>query len=347
MSFLWRWIKRLLIALLVAVVGLLSPVVINETMCRPSGEFVAHQAEIDPKHHRAETRTLMTYPEWHIVHAYEDYGQVLKTGDPHEFSFFKAISGYWSLLCQLTKASGALGEVDKETKQLVYVIGVSFTAELLLKALYEETIGRIVIVIRGSNRVALDDLSAQHAAEYAQFLQQVPWYKWDFSADVAALSAANSGGFRNQERQKALGLEYRAKAAYAKLIAQAVAQVGSDDLTLRMIVRGEDISSFEGVSVIRETDAALEIETIRYRALTRLMNDMALSGVNFLEIAGNDDIMFTAISKNAAEPAAIYSSPRQGFGDTRHLFLVKVTDLAEVLRNLDSKGMKLEHIHDY
>lgn len=344
---LWRWTKRLVVLLVTGVIGLLAPVAYTETMCRPSGDDVAYTAQISPEHHRAETRTLMTYPEWHIVHAYEDYGQVLKTGDPHDYGFFEAIRGYWASLCRLSRESGPLGEVDGATKQLVYVIGVSFTAELLFKAAYEETVGRLFVALRGEGRTALDDLSAQQAADYAAFLQQVPWYKWDFPADAAALSAANTGGLRNQERDLALGLEYRAKSAYAKVIENAVSQVGPDALTLRMIVQGDGLDAFEDVVVMGDKETGLEIETIRYRALTHLLSDMARAKVDFIEIAGNDDIMFTAISDNAIEEGAIFSAPRQGFTSHRHLFLVKVTALAERLRGLDNSGLRLEHIHDY
>ena len=97
---LWRWLKRFVLLALVVVLGLLSPVAYVEGMCRGAaapGE--AYRALIAPEHHRAETRTLMTYPEWDIVHAYEDYAEVIAAGDPHEFGFFSAIGGFWSSLC--------------------------------------------------------------------------------------------------------------------------------------------------------------------------------------------------------------------------------------------------------
>ena len=40
---------------------------------------------LDAEWQRAESRTLTTYPEWHIVHAYDDYARVITDGDPHEF----------------------------------------------------------------------------------------------------------------------------------------------------------------------------------------------------------------------------------------------------------------------
>lgn len=350
MRVLWRWLKRSLLVVVLLIIGLLAPVAYVETACRPSGTPEVYEAILAPEHHRPETRTLLTYPEWDIVHAYDDYGRVLATGDPHDFQFLKSISGFWGSLCALSKASGPHGEIDFGTKQMVYVIGVSFTAELLMKATYEETIGRLFTILRGETRAPLDDLSAQQAADYAIFLQQVPWYKWDFAGDRVALSEAVTTALRDRERNIALGLEYGAKAAYAGVIADAVSQVGPDALTLRMIVRTpntETVAGFEGVIVVGREDDFIDLETIRYRALTNLMGEMAQAGIDFIEIAGNDEIMLTVLSSDSAHPDAIYSRARQGSDDYRHLLLIPVSRIAETLRNFDESEIRLEHIHDY
>ena len=171
MKALFRWIKRLVLLALVLILALLSPVAYVEVMCRPQGASVAHDPAVGPDWQRPEGRTLLTYPEWHIVHAYADYAEVIRTGDPHDFGFFSSITDFWSSTCALSKASGPHGGFPWETKQMVYVIGVSFTAELALKAGYEETLGRLFTLLRGQTRAPLDDLSAGQAADYATFLQ--------------------------------------------------------------------------------------------------------------------------------------------------------------------------------
>jgi hypothetical protein len=342
--------KRLggLVLLLVAI--LLVPIGYVELACRPSAAKVAYQPILPPEHHRPEGRTVLTYPEWHIVHAYDDYAKVIRDGDPHDYRYLSSIAGFWTSLCSLSQASGPYGGFPTEFKSTVYTIGVSFSFELLAKALYEETLGRAATWIRGRDPSPLDDLSAQQATRYSEFLQQVPWYRWDFASDAAALSAAASGTFRDRERRFALGLEYGAKARYATLIAAAVANAAPDALRLRMIVRGLDattLSAFESVQVIAERDQGIEIETPRYRALTRLLYEMAQAGGEFVEIAGNDNILFTATSDDTQLDGALYSFARQGYGDTRHLILLPVSDLGGTLRGLDKRNLRLEHIHDY
>jgi hypothetical protein len=348
------WLVRLGLVGVVLIAGLLSPVAYNELACIPQAKPETYEPILPPEHRRHESRTLMTYPEWHIVHAYDDYAQVISAGDPHAFGYMQAIGGFWSSLCALSYESAEHGGFTAESKQTIYVIGVSFTAELLAKAAYEETLGRLAAWWRGPERAPLDDLSADQARAYAQFLQQVPWYKWDFEGDRDDLATNATDSLRDRERRFALGLEYVAKAAYAKAIEGAVAQVGADALTLRMIVTGiseEALRAMGTVEVIGPVKGGLEIETPRYRELTHILQQMAEAGAEFVEIAGNDQIMITALSQTDDVDGAVHSFARQGYGDSRHLIMVNVTDLAERLRQMEAAEgvgrLRLEHIHDY
>ncbi|MGC1497068.1 MAG: hypothetical protein WA790_14755 [Sulfitobacter sp.] len=345
-----KWLLRIVIAVVMLGVALLLPVAWVEFACRGDATGDEYEAILPPEYHRAEARTLLTYPEWHIVHAYDDYAQVIDDNDPHDFGYLRAIRTYWSSLCALKKQAASHGGMDIETKQLVYVIGVSFSVELVFKAAYEESIGRITTWVRGAEHSPLDVLSAEQAKAYATFLQQVPWYKWDFKGDIAALDMAKSQSLRDRERRFALGGEFAAKSAYAGVIEGAVANVGADELTLRMIVKGPDVQSLarhEGITIINERPEGIEIETIRYRALTKLLEQMAMLNVEIVEIAGNDDIMLTVISENPDMVGSLSSFQRQGYDDYRHLILVKVNDLLTNLAAFSNGSVRLEHVHDY
>lgn len=350
LRFLWRWALRLVLVLAVLLLGLLSPVAYTEMACRaPMGTQDYQPLIADPDWQRPESRSLTTYPEWHIVYAYQDYAEVIAKGDPHAFAYTKAIAGFWSSLCPLAKLAAGHGGFDTASKMTIYTIGVSFTAELLLKAAYEESFGRLATLIRGKERAALDEVSARQAADYAVFLHQTPWYKWDFRRDLAELRDASRGSFRDRERLLALGLEYRAKAAYAGAIAEAVAATGEDQLRMRSIVRGLPADWFGAepeVAVISERPEGVEIETPRYAEFTELARRIAAAGGDFVEIAGNDEILITMLAPNA-DPAMLYSVQRQGFGDWRQLALVPVADLASAIRAMRASPRRLEHIYDY
>lgn len=347
-----KYCKRLLIALLVLLTVLALPIANNELMCRNSTKSVAYTPVLsDPEKQRDENRTYLTYPEWHIVHVYDDYAFTIGQGNPHDYNFLAPIKDYWVSLCSLSQRAEPGKAPLLDTKAMVYTIGVSFTLELLLKAFYEESIGRVFTLIRGDQLSALDESSAVQAAAYAKFLQQAPWYQWDFSADLDTIRTTSAGELRDSERSFALGVEFSAKAKYAALIGQAVASTGFDKLVLHTVVK--DISSaelqqIEGIKIIAKEGLFVEIETPRYRAFTLIAKAIAQRGGNFVEIAGNDDIMLTALSGNKTEADSIMSYQRQGYADYRHLITQKVADLSDNLRRAEANNtLLIEHIHDY
>lgn len=349
MRFIFLWIGRAVLALALFVVILLLPVGYVELACqRPVVENTYDPVITDAEWQRPESRTLMTYPEWHIVHAYDDFAKIISEGDPHEFGYVRSIVDFWTTLCPLAERSAEMGGFNTVSKMTVYTIGVSFSAELLAKAAYEETVGRVFAVLRGADRSAADDAYAAQAADYALFLHQTPWYYRDFRSDRETLIAASGETLRDRERGVALGLEFGAKAAYGDALEAAVAATGEDGTRMRVAVTDlseDQLQSLPDVEIIEVSADFTLIETERYRIFTRLAEQIAGMGGDFVEIAGNDDIMLTALSDQAAHPDAIFSFARQGYDDHRHLIVLKVVDLAERLRNMD--GLRLEHIHDY
>ncbi|MDR6263170.1 hypothetical protein [Roseobacter sp. N2S] len=348
-----RWLLRAVLAVVVLALLLLAPVGYNELACRADMTDEKYAALIDPAEHRAEAASYLTYPEWHIVFAYDDYAQILQSGDPQDFGYFKAITGFWTAMCSLTQTADAHGGAP-ETKTMDYVIGVSFTAELLAKAAYEETIGRITTWLRGPDPVASDTASARMARDYAEFLHQIPWYKYDFPKDVAALKAIGPLTFRDRERQFALGLEFGAKTAYAKAIAQAVEASGQAKLTIRSVVKGVDTDALHKIPeviVIRATPDGIEIETPRYAAFTAILKTIADQNGEIIEIAGNDEIMVTLTGSKRPDPVqdadVLARLDRQGYGDHRWLVNVQLADLSNLIRALKGPDASLEHIFDY
>lgn len=351
MRFLWRWTKRLIFLLIILVIGLLAPVGYNEIACRGEPMDEVFTPQIASDEHRDESATYLTYPEWHIVFAYDDYAKVLEDGHPHDFGYFRSIAGFWSALCNLTETADNHGGAP-ETKNMVYVIGVSFTAELLVKAAYEETIGRFFTWVGG--RSESDKASAQMARDYAEFLHQIPWYKYDFESDIAELKAIGPQTLRDRERQIALGLEFGTKTQYAKTIAKAVEASGQAKLTIRTIVTDltvEELRAIDGVTVIRATPEGTEIDTPRYAAFTDILRQIAAKGGRITEIAGNDEIMLTITGFDRpdilADLPVLATLQRQGYDDLRWLVNVQLTDLNTVIRALEGTDATLEHIFDY
>ena len=339
--------------------ALLLPVAYVESFCRADLTAQDYQPLItDPAFQRAEANSYLTYPEWHIVYAYEGLAKTLETTDEYGFDYSKSIAGFWSSFCALNKQANRHGGGDFNTRATIHVIGVSYTLEMALKAAYEETIGRIFAVLRGPEKTPQDLYAARMAADYAQFLQQVPWYKYDFETAKAELWAEPVTSFaRGWERRLALGTEFSAKTAYAGVIASAVEAAGVAQLRIRSVVTGLDaatLGTLEGVDVVETTADGVVIETPRYRAFTHILEEIVARGGSVAEIAGNDDIMLSAVGwddpdlQQLEHGSILTRIPRDGYdGAARWMIAIKVSDIGPALEELKADGLELEHIYDY
>lgn len=352
-----RALKWSLVSLLVATLLLLSPVVYVELACR--GRAVTETYEpllTDPTFQRREANTYLTYPEWHIVFAYDGLAHALKTGDEHAFDYIDSISSFWSSACTLTRVAGQHGGADWDTRSMIHTIGVSFTAEMIAKAAYEETIGRATAWLRGPRKTAQDAVVAGVAADYAAFLRQTPWYQYPFTRKARELWTAPAGlSLRGWERRLGIGLEFEAKAAYAKVIAGAVAATAPAQLLIRSMVSGLDaavLGRIPGVSVVGSRGDGVEIETPRYDVFTRILTDIARQGGAIREIAGNDEIMVSVTAREAAAAqvqhgTVIMRMKRDGIPGERLLVNVRMPELAAFLNMYSQGEPALEHVFDY
>ncbi len=357
--FLNRWfVKGPLAAGALFVLLMLVPVAYVEIACR--GDAI-HATDAyrplltDPAFQRREANTYLTYPEWHIVYAYDGLAETLKTGDEHAFDYLESVDGFWRATCSLMKTADSHGGADFNIRSMIYTIGVSFTAEMALKALYEETIGRATAWLRGPTKTPQDEAIARMAVDYSAFLRQTPWYAYPFPRELKALWAAPAGlSVRGWERRIGIGTEFLGKTAYAKLIARAAAAAPAK-LEIRSIVKGinrQTLASIPNVTVIGEQAGGFEIESPRYDLFTHLLADIARRGGSIVEIAGNDDIMVTITVPAGYPPEltdgrALLRMKRSGFPSDRYLVEVQVSDLAAFMKKHPLGDPGLEHVFDY
>jgi len=345
-----------------AFVLLLMPVAYIELACRAdgAGETVSrapYQPLItDTNFLRREANTYLTYPEWHIVYAYDGLAAALKTGDEYRFDYLPSIARFWRSTCSLTKTAGTHGGADWDTRSMIHTIGVSFTVEMLVKAAYEETIGRATAWLRGPRKTPQDEAIARMAADYAAFLRQTPWYRYPFDRERHALWAQPIDGVvRGWERRFGIGLEFTTKVGYAKVIEGAVAATAPAQLEIRSVIAGLDaatLASIADVKVIGPRGDGIEIETPRYDRFTRILVEIAQRGGSIREIAGNDEIMVSLTMPDSATApvkhgSVIFRMTRDSIPGTRVLVNVAMRDLASFLNTYPLGDPGLEHVFDY
>lgn len=353
----WRWLKWAIAASLVAVIALLAPVAYVELACQDEPASPAYTPLItDSRWQRQEANSYLTYPEWHIVFAYDGLAHTVAAGDEHEFGYLRSISSFWSSACALTRVAGQHGGADWGTRSMVHTIGVSFTVEMLAKAAYEETIGRLTASLRGSQKTPQDQAVAKIAADYAAFLRQTPWYAYPFHRKAEELwSAPIDQHVRGWERRLGIGLEFEAKAGYASVLAGAVAATEPAQLTIRSVISGlsaSNLRAIDGVTVIGARGGGIEIETPRYAAFTRILAEIARRGGTVKEIAGNDEIMASVTAPadttfDSRLGTVLLRMTRDSLPGERLLVNVRLQQLAPLLRTYPIGDPGLEHLFDY
>ncbi len=353
-----RWAKRLAVVAALVGLGLLAPVIWIESACMHAAAPVAsgYTPILPAEHRRNSIDTYLTYPEWAIVHAYEDFAAVVRTRSESGFGYFASIGGFWRNLCAMTRHASARGTIAADVRAMLHIIGVSFTAEMGVKGLYENSIGRMSEVLRGNGRTPEDQFALAVADDYAKFLRQTPWYEYPFGATLARFwsEVPWSGGSlaRKVERRLGLSLEYGVKAVYAKAIG-ALAGLAPAKTRIRSVVRGLhelDLARDARITLLeRRGDGTSIIETPRYRDFTEILAALALRERDFVEIAGNDEIFVTVLAPpgaSAGEP--LIATPLQArFGWQRHGHVYKIGALAAAIRGFDRDGILLEHVYDY
>lgn len=352
---LFRLLRMVGIALAVLVAAAAVPVLYVETQCfgPPGPAAAAREPILPPEHRRALVDTFLTYPEWSIVHAYEDLAVVSRRDGEGAFAYRAAIAGYWGNLCALARTASARGEVSGDIKAMLYIIGVSVSAELGVKGLYETTIGAL---FRPSAAPfpAEDLLAWQMADTYAAFLQQTPWYAFpfaDYLGKLWALPWQGTATARSVERRLALSLEWGGKAIYARLMA-AAAGLSPASLTIRSVLSGVEPTA-EMIIVERRPDGSVIVETPRYRAFTAFLLHQMGKGHRILEIAGQTEILVTVLAPPSWQappglPPALVTVPLQARPGWQRLgYFVGLDALPALNAALGRAGGQFEHAYDY
>ena len=311
---------------------------------------------------RNEAWTYLTLPEWSIVYSADEYAAFLREHRPSAFPYHAAKQEYLRTYAAVLKAIEGRHEYDSGAKLMLLVIGVSFTAENALKGLYENSIGLLSEWHAGDTITEEDRFMQATAEEYGRFVHTTPWYEFPFLAKLKELWTGTSwwdaAPVRKWERKFALTLEYGAKAAYGWLIGLGTATVYDPaELTIDYTITGltpEEAAAVPGLQAIRPAaSGALVVTGPRYEAFTQTTLAFARRGAEFVDIAGNDEILVTALAPTAWEADLEGATELFRFervtdpARSRVALRTEVRRLGSVIRALEAQGITVEHVYDY
>lgn len=370
-SCLWRGVKYLLavvlaIALLPSVVGLTNAMI----KCQPWVQVEAPNVEKDPsiqeatkdipEYTRPEDLTYLTLPEWYIVYSTDEYAAFIAENPPSRFPHFRAVWQYWQSYADVCEVVQGNYPFNNEHQFALGFIGVSFTVENMLKGVYEGTIGRLS-EWTASEPTEEEIYAAQVAKEYGEFLHMTPWYFFPFRDKLQGFWSETStwgpSPIRKWERKLSLTAEYGLKALYAGFTRfGAEATYGGADVekiyaVTEGLTDGMLSSDLELVKSVNENRQLIRIT--RFERFTQLVPGLTDSGLRFIEIAGNDEILATVFAPRSEQFSFTYGEPVFDLPIltdpelTRLAVRVKLQDLRSFLDELENGPNRLEHLYDY
>jgi hypothetical protein len=315
---------------------------------------------------RPEEQTFLTLPEWYVVFSADEYAAFLDGHRPSDFPYFEAAQQFWQGYYGVCRTTRERYPFNSGTHLMLAVVGASFTAENVVKGLYENTVGRLSEWTAGGEPVPEEAYARRIAAEYGAFIHTVPWYQFAFWSKIGPIWDPDLTGphlARRIERRLALTLEYAVKAGYGWVIrggTESTYAPEDEEILARVEGVTPEVTQREPSVRVLQTSpgGAMLVALPRYEKLTQLVPRLVAQGVRFSEIAGNDEIMVTVLAArewryDRREAATLILTLLIPSDPNRARFALRVpvsqlhTVVGDVTRASPAGSVTLEHIYDY
>ena len=314
---------------------------------------------------RGVEQTLLTFPEWYLVHSPAEYARIVKREPAHAFPFIGQTLQLWSSYRTLTEEQiHDRYPFNPGYHVMILVIASSTTVEYALRAAYENTVGRASWLLDAGRLTDEDRYSAQVADAYVDFIRQQPWYMFDFSSRLKHLwtdvPLTGPGLVRKLERRYSLTTEYAIKAAYGKLIELATRAAYVPALMTTDVVVDRLPSGWTPparVSVLqRLPDGRALLALPRYFDFRIAATELARQRVTITDIAGNGasaPILVTVWAPTGTklptgEWRVLFEQPLTQPAQTRRIaLLMPVGKLSAFLMQAAARSLTVEHVYDY
>ena len=305
-----------------------------------SGEAVPLQpapAEVltPEKQRRKPDNTYLTYPEWFLVFSPREYAAFVREHTPTDFPYLGHLAQFWSGYAVANRQAQPYG-FNFDYHLMNFIIGASTTAEFLVKASYEATVGRVSDALALGGMTDEDRFSARQSADYAKLLDTKAWYDYPYFDDLKGLwrlPVLGAGFLRKWERRYILSTDYAFKGVYGHLMYQAARASYEPEVPQTTLV-----------------DSTGKLHSLpRYQAFQDGALALARQGVQFQEIAGNRQGIMLCYQAPAGTPqvpqggALLFTQPLLTQPALQRVVLrVPIDQLHRILPELP-----VEHVFDF
>lgn len=298
---------------------------------------------------RAEDQTYLTIPEWYIVFSADEYAKSLKDKPPSAFPYFSSTKQFWNIYGKVKEKTNSEYPYNMGYNVMIYVIGTSYSAELIIKGIYENTIGRLTEWIADRKGPLQESQKVEGfmqyvAQDYTDFVRYSPWYDYPFWTRLKEFWSVRDGDgtsfIRRWERRIIFTFELLFKTAYSKAIGYATHA-------------SYEKPQLDTYATVRENGVLKIISIPRYHGFTVETPKLAHKGIQFVDIAGNKTILLTVVVPKeweAPKSAEIFyewpvlTEPSK----KRSALILPVSSLSDFLEEIsDKQDIALDHIFDY
>lgn len=309
---------------------------------------------------RPYDNAYLSIPEWFIVYNSLEYARALTNASPSDFHYFSAIREYWKEYFSVSKRVTSNSLENSDYRAVLQVIGISYSVELTIKGIYENTLGRFTEWLAQDKAVYEEKVAARMNRDYGIFIYDYPWYDFPYDSYFKLLWARSNDKhltigqyLRKVERLSLLSLEIGVKVIYSNVIAFATHQkFGVQDDVIYAIVTNDGGKTEKLLSAPHYQPFT--------RALISEMDDTYSSGKDFrvFDISGNQKITFSFLTpEGVALPNQItelFRTKEDFFNENNSIVSkervhaeVEVADIFSVYKDLRNKGIVVDHFYDY
>jgi FAD/FMN-containing dehydrogenase len=313
---------------------------------------------------RGEEQSFLGLPEWYIVFNGDEYASFLKSSQPSKFPYLASFKEFWDLKSTVKKITKDKYPSNFGYNVMLWVIGTSYTTELVIKGIYENTIGRFTEFLSSSVGTSEDRMIQRFHQEYADFVHIYPWYEFQFFTRLKEFWKDNSlwdtNLIRKWERKAFFTTEYLVKSIYGWVIKVGTQMSYEPEATEIFAVISDLHDSFKNVAaahpeinIIKSSGTVHLASFPRYDKFRDLLMSVSNSEFKFIEIAGNRKIFLTVIADKGTEKlfvngevVGISDIPTSKTKD-RLLISTSVSSLMDFLNTVKKANLEVEHIFDY
>lgn len=292
------------------------------------------------KDRRPADQTFLTFPEWYLVFSPDEQARYFSHHTATSFPFMAHVNQIWKSY-RIVK-----GEIvghfppNKGYHFMIWVIGSSATAEYTVKSWYEHAVGALTDT--HETITAEDKFNAAFTSDYVRFINDRPWYEYDFTKALKQLWTTTpfSGDHlaRKLDRRYILTTELLFKAIYGKLIKIGTGQIYETALPTTAVVTASDSLVY----------------LPRYDKFAGAALQLYQQTGPFKEIAGNRSAILVSVLKpdstilQYTKAIPVFEQPLAAEpGRKRVVLATQVEDLGNLLTELKSQQLTPEHVFDY